>query len=213
MIVGSLLLILVAVGLLVAGVLSGSNVLIIASIVATVIAAVILILGVRQSASDEDEYDGGDADESGGSTLGRGPSAGDGATRTPGKPGRSKGAADETGSPERGGTMVGAGIPSQGRERDQADASEAAESVADEDDPPGEPAAQATSPSNAARIALMTSEVLVVDGRPRYHVGGCLHLAGRESEPLPVGEASGLGFTPCGLCKPDAVLLAEGRPV
>ena len=58
MIVGSLLLILVAVGLLVAGVLSSSNVLIIASIVATVIAAIVLILGVRQSAgADDEDYD------------------------------------------------------------------------------------------------------------------------------------------------------------
>ena len=57
----------------------------------------------------------------------------------------------------------------------------------------------------------MTDEVLVIDGRPRYHVRGCVHLLGRESEPLPVGEAVELGFTPCSVCAPNDVLLAASR--
>jgi hypothetical protein len=70
-----------------------------------------------------------------------------------------------------------------------------------------------TTPTNAARIAMLASEVLVIDGRPRYHVSGCVHLLGRESEPLPVGEAVELGFSPCGMCEPDSTLLAEARRV
>ena len=63
--------------------------------------------------------------------------------------------------------------------------------------------------TDVARVARLTIEVLVVDGRPRYHLAGCIHLLGRQSEPLPVGEAIELGFTPCGLCEPDSALLAD----
>ena len=65
----------------------------------------------------------------------------------------------------------------------------------------------------AARVAQMSVEVLVIDGRPRYHLPGCVHLLGRQHEPLPVSEAVELGFTPCGLCEPDSALLAEARRV
>lgn len=83
----------------------------------------------------------------------------------------------------------------------------------DDIDPPDEPAPQQVSAADAARVGRMTTEVLVVDGRPRYHLPGCVHLLGRESEPLPVGEAVELGFTPCSLCEPDSALLADARRV
>jgi hypothetical protein len=87
------------------------------------------------------------------------------------------------------------------------------ELVDDEADPPDEPAPQQVSAADAARVGRMLAEVLVVDGRPRYHLPGCVHLLGRESEPLPVGEAVELGFTPCSLCEPDSALLADARRV
>lgn len=83
----------------------------------------------------------------------------------------------------------------------------------DDEDPPDEPAPQLVSAADAARVGQMGTEVLVVDGRPRYHLSGCVHLLGRESEPLPVSEAIELGFTPCSLCEPDSALLAEARRV
>ena len=49
----------------------------------------------------------------------------------------------------------------------------------------------------------------VIDGRPRYHLAGCLHLLGRTVERLPAIEAVELGFTPCGQCEPVTGLLAE----
>jgi hypothetical protein len=82
-----------------------------------------------------------------------------------------------------------------------------------DEDPPDEPSSQHVSPADAARVARMSTDVLVIDGRPRYHQPGCVHLLGRESEPLPVREAVDLGFSPCGLCEPDSALLAEARRV
>lgn len=82
-----------------------------------------------------------------------------------------------------------------------------------DDDPPDEPPIQPTPPAEAARVARLNSEVLVIDGRPRYHLAGCVHLLGRDSEPLPVSEAAELGFTPCSLCEPDSALLARARRV
>ncbi len=53
----------------------------------------------------------------------------------------------------------------------------------------------------------------MIDGRPRYHLAHCVHLMGRDSEPLPIAEAIELGFTPCALCEPDTNLLAEASQV
>ena len=46
--------------------------------------------------------------------------------------------------------------------------------------------------------------VLVVSGRPRYHLEGCRVLRGKEPQPLERDDARMHGFTPCGVCKPDA---------
>ena len=51
--------------------------------------------------------------------------------------------------------------------------------------------------------------VLVVPGRPRYHVGGCRYLTGRAAEEIDVLDARAEGFTACGVCKPDAALAEE----
>ena len=72
-------------------------------------------------------------------------------------------------------------IPTQGG----AEHGGAGQSDADED-PPDEPAPQQVSAADAARVGQMTTEVLVVDGRPRYHLAGCVHLLGRDHEPIPV---------------------------
>jgi hypothetical protein len=79
----------------------------------------------------------------------------------------------------------------------------------DADDPADEPLPQAVSPADAARMARMNIEVLVVDGRPRYHLADCPHLVGRLTEPLPAAEAVELGFSPCGLCRPVDRLVAQ----
>ena len=83
---------------------------------------------------------------------------------------------------------------------------------ADEDDPADEPLPQKVSPADAVRVARLDSEVLVVDGRPRYHVPDCPHLVGKLTEPIPINEAVELGFSPCGLCRPvDRLVSAAAR--
>ncbi len=81
----------------------------------------------------------------------------------------------------------------------------------DPDDPADEPRAQLVTPAEAAQLAVTTIEVLVVDGRPRYHLSGCPFLAERETEAVPVAEAIDLGFTPCGTCRPAGRLVAAAR--
>ena len=78
----------------------------------------------------------------------------------------------------------------------------------DEDDPDDEPLPQSVRPADAVVVARLDTEVLVVDGRPRYHMADCPHLVGRLTEPLPVNEAVELGFGPCGLCRPVDRLVA-----
>lgn len=83
---------------------------------------------------------------------------------------------------------------------------------AEEDDPADEPLPQKVSPADAVRVARLDNEVLVVDGRPRYHVPDCPHLVGKLTEPIPVNEAVELGFSPCGLCRPvDRLVGAAAR--
>jgi hypothetical protein len=79
----------------------------------------------------------------------------------------------------------------------------------DVDDPPDEPAAELLMASEVSRLAGMDDEVLVVDGRPRYHLRDCPHLADKPAQGLPVSEAVELGFTACSRCGAATALLAE----
>jgi hypothetical protein len=217
-IIGSLLLILVAVTLLVVGLANGSSVLLISSIAASLLAAVALVVGARQAAAaraeagfaddDERERAGAEEDERELKALTAGPATESLARRAGPAHGQAPHQSDGTvffGSP------VAVAEPEVGHPTGHpldpaADVAEA--ELLDGDDPPDEPAEQYVSPADAARVAQMTADVLVIDGRPRYHLDGCVHLLGRDSEPLPVSEAVELGFSPCGRCEPDSALLA-----
>jgi hypothetical protein len=257
MIVSSVLLILVAVGLLVGGVVDGSNPLIVGSMAATVVAAIVLVVGVRQSA-DVDEVEGTPADNSPTQVFpspfrdtGRRPwdrirramgrrlptepafASADPAYATPTDANRSAAIPTQSGRRRRGAADSGEpddrlqtsriGTESVTDLDDTSGPSAADATAADEDGdeydaefddeiPEDEPDAEAVSAGDAARAAALKREVLVIDGRPRYHLAGCVHLLGRDSEPLPIGEAKELGFTPCALCEPDRTLLAEATP-
>ncbi|GIH19066.1 hypothetical protein [Rugosimonospora africana] len=239
MIVGSLLLILVAVGLLGLGLVSGSNAFLIGSIAASLLAAILLIVGARRAAASRAAANGrssrgldpsGLVDTMAGQAEARDPRGGSDArealrqaargNRMGAAPGERDGA---LGDPMAGDTIIDEAptqvfIPPQSRmgmsperDLDDPDGEEFGGAEFGDEDPPDEPAAQVVSPQDAARVAQMSTEVLVIDGRPRYHHPACVHLLGRENEPLPVSEAVDLGFTPCGLCEPDAAMLAEAR--
>lgn len=78
-------------------------------------------------------------------------------------------------------------------------------------DPPGEPLVEDVSASDELRVLDLLDDVLVVDGRPRYHMPGCRHLIGRETVSLPISEARQVGFTPCAWCRPNATLADRSR--
>jgi hypothetical protein len=219
MIFGSLLLILVAVIAFGLGLAQGSNAFLVMSIGASLLAAIAIVLGARRAADvreDRSPQTRPGLDDTG--PLGEGP-AGPSVDRSR-EAGHRRGEGTVYGgarsAPDSTGTDVlvaeepepAASIPSQsgGSRHVELDIEPDTE-----EDPPDEPAAQLVTPGDAARVARMSAEVLVIDGRPRYHQAGCVHLLGRESEPLPVSEAVDLGFTPCSLCEPDSALLAEAR--
>ncbi|GAA4026028.1 hypothetical protein GCM10022247_58460 [Allokutzneria multivorans] len=74
-----------------------------------------------------------------------------------------------------------------------------------------EPAEEDTDAADLLVVAGLTDEVLVVDERPRYHLPSCEWAREHATMPLPVREARELGFTPCALCTPDAVLATVHR--
>ena len=82
---------------------------------------------------------------------------------------------------------------------------------ADDDDAnvslPDEPDEQELTAAMAARVAKLRADVIVIDGRPRYHLDACLHLLGRTTHRLPVMDVVELGFTSCGDCEPATTLL------
>ena len=235
MIAGSLLLILVAVALLAWGLVQGANSYLVGSIGASLLAAIALIVGSRRAGRRGEDAQVDVAVDAAVDRVaaGRGETATRHAPREASteimRPARTEAAdrrravgldddADHPPAGRRVQTMTEPSIPAQSAAPEGRGASHHAAAPADDDydddeDPPDEPVAQQVSPADSARVARLSTDVLVIDGRPRYHLAGCVHLLGRESEPLPVAEAIELGFTPCGLCEPDSALLAEARRV
>lgn len=204
MIVASLLLILVAVTLLVLGLTGDSSGLLISSIVASLLAAVTLVIGARQAASLRRSHP--DVPEA--VDLGAPERSFAEPERTFAEPEQSSAESDLRGSGGLDGEeSQSAPIADEPEPQfvTQSIEEPAAEAATDD-----EPEPQTVTPSDAVRVAQLDAEVVVVDGRPRYHLADCPFLAGREPEPEPIGvnEAVELGFTPCGVCRPVDRLVA-----
>ncbi len=214
------LLVLVGLGLFVAGVLTGETPFYWACVGACVVAAVLLVVArLRMSPS------AGKAPASG-----RAASADEATTtNTTTKPATTKAPAAAAGTTATGATAAGlaAAQPAEAADAgaaapDEAVATGSAASTAASsraDDGPaatpsadgGEPPVEEVEVTDLLLVVDLKDEVLVVDEHPRYHLSGCPHLAGQETIPIPLDEAKTDGFTPCGICRPDATIADRAR--
>lgn len=71
--------------------------------------------------------------------------------------------------------------------------------------------APASRTAAAAVVEDSVAGVLVVPGRPRYHVDGCRYLVDKQVEERSVATARSEGLTNCGVCDPDGVLAEQAR--
>lgn len=106
--------------------------------------------------------------------------------------------------------LAAAVIPAAAATDPAADSSppEAAPVTSERHDPP--PDADPPPTSTEAPLRQHGSDdVWVLDGRPRYHVAACRFLlARRAGEAIPLKQAVADGFTPCSQCDPDTALAA-----
>lgn len=186
MIVAAGLLVLVGLGLFVAGILTGATAFYWGCVAACVVAAVLLLLARRKLAVAATPA----------ATAGNGPVAPVGPpARTDGTP------SGEPGTPAA--AKPATAVPSSGATALSVDAPVPVQ----ESDPPVEQ----VEVTDLLLVVDLTDEVLVVDEHPRYHLPGCRHLAGRTTIPIPLDEARTDGFTPCALCAPDRTLAQRAR--
>jgi hypothetical protein len=175
------LLILVALGLFVAGILSGVTVLYWACVAACVVAGILLIVAWRRMP----------------------------AKTVPGKKPAAEGAASATGpsshetEPKEPAT---ADEPAAAVETPPTRPVAHGASAGRPD-----PGVEEVEVTDLLIVVDLKDEVLVVDEHPRYHVAECKWLAGRETIPLPLDEARTDGFTPCAVCSPDRTLAERAR--
>src|SRR5512133_126819 len=76
---------------------------------------------------------------------------------------------------------------------------------------PADPPVEEVEVTDLLLVVDLKDEVLVIDEHPRYHLAGCVHVAGRTTIPLPLDEARTDGFTPCAVCAPDSTLAERAR--
>lgn len=214
MLIVVLVLVLVALGLLVVSLVLGNGLFAWLSIVASVLAAVALLLDIfrRRGGRGGREAEGGGQTEAPESASGAG--VGGTAALTAEQPDET---ADGAAAVEEDGSEPVSGTESGGA--DEADGEETVSSAAET--PDGEPAEELddvepgeeeTDAADLLTVTDLDDQVVVVDERPRYHLEECGWLGDRATIPLPAREARDLGFTPCAVCTPDRVLAARSRP-
>lgn len=221
MIVAAGLLVLVGLGLFVAGVVTGVTAFYWACVGACALAAVLLVLARRRMAAPAPSAAPAapaSAPSAAPAEPGTGRHAG-GDASSASAPGASSPAAAGNGAPT-GATALGAAALG-GTAAGAAPGARVPGSTPDggpSSPPPGQHPAEAGEPpieevemTDLLLVVDLTDEVLVVDEHPRYHVAGCRHLAGRDAIPIPLDEARADGFTPCGTCRPDATLADRVR--
>lgn len=208
MILGAALLVLVALGLFVGGIVTGATALYWACVALSALAAVLLVLARRQ------------AGRSG--TRNGAPSVAPAAPRSAEPvaappPATSVTREVESGRDETPVTHQDDVVPGRAARTpsgstsvtDGTAARPPAGSTVDGGDE--EPAVEEVEVTDLLLVMDLRDEVVVVDEHPRYHLADCAWLRGRTSIPLPLDEARTDGFTPCGRCSPDRRLAATER--
>jgi hypothetical protein len=182
----SAILVVLAFGLLVAGVVTGTAVLVMWSIVVSVLSAVFLMIGALLRRHELF------------------PSGGTPAATAPPMP--SAGAGVAGGMMGRPGAVASSAAPPRGASSQLVHplaAPHTMHQTATLASPRGFPSTAARGPSGAGGISSPDAIVLVIPGRKRLHLSGCRQLAGRETEELTYEEAREEGFTACTTCLPD----------
>lgn len=213
MIVFSFLLVLAALGLLVVGLLGASQVLIWGSIAASAAAGLCLVMAIvaqrRSGRGDLVDIPPGRPDyDADAPTTVISPVDGERASARSGVP-RAQSWNEAPGHDP----VSGAGPDQPAHHHRGGDSRHGGQEATDGffEDPPDEPVEENVSATDVLRTADLAYDVLVVDGRPRYHLVDCPHLHDREPVSLPLAEARESGFTPCSLCRPDSTLAARTR--
>jgi len=187
-ILAAALLVLVALGLFVWGIVAGATALYWACVAVSAVAAVLLVvafLRMRQVATATEP----------------------GRERSGSRPGPTEEVpAPAAGVPPQGEPAHAGDYPATGPGSSPAAAAEQ-HTGADDEDPPVEE----VEVTDLLLVVDLHDDVYVVDEHPRYHLADCPWLAGRTGVPLPVDEARTDGFTPCGRCAPDRGLAEVER--
>lgn len=196
MIVAAGLLVLVGLGLFVAGILTGITLLYWACVAACVVAAVLIVVVWRQMPRKKA------AGAEGGPTTAPSVTSGSAAPSVTATARRGEATTKPAPAPA---------VPPAGSAADTSvDTSVDATVGAPPVDAP-DPEVEDVEVTDLLVVVDLKDEVLVVDEHPRYHVTDCAWLKGRETIPLPVDEARTDGFTPCAVCSPDRTLAARAR--
>ena len=177
------LLVLLGLGLFVAGILTGTTVLYWACVAACVVAAVCLFAARRQMTA-----------------------------ATPAAAGRPETAEKEAPAATEDAAPAGATAATVvAVEEPAAEASAPQHELPAELEEEGDPGVEEVEVTDLLLVVDLTDEVLVVDEHPRYHVAGCSWLRGRTTIPVPLDQARTDGFTPCAVCSPDRTLAERVR--
>ena len=189
MIAGAALLVLLGLGLFVAGIVTGVTVLYWACVAACVVAAVLLIVVRRQGRATPATAEPAAAPLAAGADTGRTSAPADGEPEAA-APAPATAGPGPDGAPAKGATASG---------------------IAHEPEDLPDPGVEEVEVTDLLIVVDLKDDVLVVDEHPRYHVPDCSWLSSRETISLPLDEARADGFTPCAVCSPDRTLAQRAR--
>jgi hypothetical protein len=188
------LMVLLGLGLFVAGVLTGVTAFYWGCVAACVVAAALLLLARRQMVPGE------------GTAVGAGKDA---AAAPSGRPTEAASTSAAAGGATAAGLAGSTTNPNPDAAKEPSAPAGDTEAAPADDLP--DPPVEEVEVTDLLLVIDLTDEVYVIDEHPRYHLAGCVHLRGRTPIPIPMDEARTDGFTPCAVCAPDRNLAEQVR--